>query len=33
MIRDWTLVAVNLLKSQLANTPTRTYFYGISSGA
>ncbi len=23
MIRDWTLVAVNLLKSQLANTPTQ----------
>ena len=33
MIRDWTLVAVNLLKSQLNSTPTRTYFYGISSGA
>ena len=33
MIRDWTLVAVNLLKSQLTRTPTRTYFYGISSGA
>lgn len=33
MIRDWTLVAVNLLKSQWDRSPTRTYFYGISSGA
>ena len=33
MIRDWALVAVNLLKSQWDRTPTRTYYYGISSGA
>ncbi|MEE8349936.1 MAG: alpha/beta hydrolase domain-containing protein [Acidobacteriota bacterium] len=33
MIRDWTLVAVNLVESKLKRTPTRTYFYGISSGA
>ena len=33
MIRDWTLVAVNLLESQWDQTPARIYFYGISSGA
>ena len=33
MIRDWTLVAANLLKSEWDRSPTRTYFYGISSGA
>jgi len=33
MIRDWTLVAVNFLRSQWNRAPTRTYFYGISSGA
>lgn len=33
MIRDWALVAENFLNTQLSRLPTRTYFYGLSSGA
>ncbi|MBI4446434.1 MAG: hypothetical protein HY645_11060 [Acidobacteria bacterium] len=33
LLRDWTLLAENLLKARLGSKPQRTYWYGRSAGA